>query len=117
MLWEGLEGIWGHLGGFREAFGGILETLGGSWVAFGDIWGPLEPPQGQITGAGKVKRCSGVPTRGPNQQDTNQPDLLIPEQQLDRLPNTSWLRLDTGSRAGEQQICRLQSVPSQPGGP
>ncbi len=40
MLWEGLEGIWGHLGGFWEAFGGIWEALGGSWVAFGDIWDP-----------------------------------------------------------------------------
>ncbi len=45
MLWEGLEGIWGHLGGFWEAFGGIWEALGGSWVAFGDIWDPMGPPQ------------------------------------------------------------------------
>jgi len=46
MLCEGLEGIWGHLGGFRDAFGVIREVLGGSWVAFGDIWDPLGPPQG-----------------------------------------------------------------------
>ncbi len=76
MLWEGLEGIWGHLGGFREAFGGIWEALGGSWVAFGDIWDPLGPPQGLITEGRVVKPLSGEATRGPNQQDSNQPDLL-----------------------------------------
>ncbi len=51
MLWEGVEGIWRHLGGLREAFGGFWEPLGGSWVAFGDIWDPL----GAGTGSVKVK--------------------------------------------------------------
>ena len=61
MLWEGLEGIWGHLGGFWEAFGGILEALGGSWVAFGDIWDPLGPPQGARTGEGRLNPCPRAP--------------------------------------------------------
>ena len=111
MLWESLEGIWRHLAGFWEAFGCILEALGGSWVAFGGIWDPLGHPWGRAPGWLMVKRCFGGAIRGPNQQDTNQPDLLIPDQQLDRLPNTSWLRLDTGNRTGEQQICRLQAIP------
>ena len=76
MLWEGLEGIWGHLGGFREAFGGILEALGGSWVAFGDIWAPLGPPQGASIEEEVVKSTFVGPTRGPNPQDSNQPGLL-----------------------------------------
>ncbi len=76
MLWEGLEGIWGHLGGFWEAFGGIWEALGGSWVAFGGIWDPLGPPQGLSTGVEKVKGLSRGATRGPNQQDQQSPDLL-----------------------------------------
>ncbi len=52
MLGEGLEGIWRHPEGFREALGGILEALGGSWVAFGDIWDPLGLPQGLGTRCG-----------------------------------------------------------------
>ena len=80
MLWEGLEGIWGHLGGFWEAFGSILEALGGSWVAFGGIWDPLGHPWGRARGWVVVKGLSGEAIRGPNQQDTNQPGLLIPDQ-------------------------------------
>ncbi len=96
MLWEGLEGIWEHLGGFWEAFGGILEALGGSSVAFGGIWDPLCHPWGREPGRLEVKPCTGGATRGPNQQDTNQPGLLIPDQQLDSIPDcqTGNWRLD-----------------------
>ena len=80
MLWEGLEGIWEHLGGFWEAFGGILEALGGSWVAFGGIWDPLGHPWGRAPGWFRVSNLSGGATGGPNQQDTNLPGLLIPDQ-------------------------------------
>ncbi len=109
MLWEGLEGIWGHLGGFWEAFGGIWEALGGSWVAFGGIWDPLGPPQGQGIGAVKVKSRSGGATRGPNQQDTNQPDLLIPDQQLDSIPDWqtgNWRLEETGLENSRFADCK-----------
>ena len=99
MLWEGLEGIWGHLGGFWEAFGGTLEALGGSWVALGGIWDPLGHPWGRARGWVMVKPLSGRATRGPNQQDSNQPDLLIPDQQLDSIPDRqtdNWRLEDTG---------------------
>ena len=52
MLWEGLEGIWGHLGGFREAFGGIWEALGGSWAALGAFGRYLEVPRRVLGGIG-----------------------------------------------------------------
>ena len=76
MLWEGLEGIWGHLGGFREAFRGIWETLGGSWVAFRDIWVPEEHPQ-EATGRPKPvnpQACHGFPHPPPS----TPPSLLAP---------------------------------------
>ena len=79
MLWEGLEGIWRHPGGFREALGGIREALGGSWVAFGGSGTPWDPPWDhprEMTGEVKVKCLSGGATRGPSQQDQQSPDLL-----------------------------------------
>ena len=101
MLWEGLEGIWGHLGGFWEAFGGIWEALGGSWVAFGDIWDPLGHPWGRVTEEGRANR--------PNQQDTNQPDLLIPDQQLDSIPDWqtgNWRLEETGLENSRFADCK-----------
>ena len=76
MKFDALGGSGRHLGGFWEAFGGIWEALGGSWVAFGGIWDALGPPWGPAIEEVMQKCLSRGATRGPNQQDSNQPDLL-----------------------------------------
>ena len=76
-----------HLGASGRLQGGILEALVGSWVVVGGIWDPLGHPWGRAPGWWVVKGLSGEAIRGPNQQDTNQPGLLIPDQQLDSTPD------------------------------
>ena len=58
--------------------------------------GCLGQPRLRLPRAWRVKGCSPGPNTRPHQQDTSQPDLLIPDQQL----------LTT-----KQQICRLQAIP------
>ena len=112
------ECFWAAWGSFWW-FGRVLGTgwnLDGFWDA---PWDPLGSSWAQCMRGWVVKPWSGEATRGANQQDSNQPDLLIPDQQLDSIPD--WLadrQLETGgNRTGEQQIGRLQSFASQPSGP
>ncbi len=97
------------LGGFWW-FGRVLGT-GWNFDEFWDL--PRDHPRGRELGRPWLNATPRALLPVTN------PRLLIPKQPLDRIPDyqTGNWRLDTGNRTGEQQIGRLQSFPSQPGGP
>ncbi len=100
MKFDALEESGRHLGASWRLMGGICRHTGGIGTLLGGIWrhlGSLVAPKLRAPGWWKVKPWSGEAIRGPNQQDTNQPDLLIPDQQLDSTPDwqTGNWRLET----------------------
>ena len=88
-------------------------VLGACWNLEG-FWNlPWDHPGGEHQGHWWLNPPPWAPRKLPITS------LLTPEQPLDRKPDHQigiW-EPETGNKNGKQKICRLQSFPSQPGGP